>query len=119
MYFDDTNKQWLSDGGLDVMKFGEELKGEIPYRGEDIPAGTVMVFIPKDMRYAKYFFQTLVAHRFEDLQNTSLITYEPGSVVHTVGSSRRDTPVIPTFRFRNCRFPSPTEYVEYYTYHVV
>lgn len=106
MYFDETNKQWISVNS-DVMKFGEKLKDEVTYQGKDIiPAGTVMVFAWKGKPYL--MFQTLQELDLCSARNTTLLYYEKGSLVFLRGDV-----FVPTLRFRDCRFPTEIELKRY------
>ena len=107
MYFDETNKQWISVSS-DVMKFGEKLKDEVTYQGKDIiPAGTVMVFAWSGKPYL--MFQMLRDLVLSSARNTTLLYYEKGSIVFLGG----DGEFVPTLRFRDCRFPTEIEFKRY------
>lgn len=110
MYFDETNKQWISVSS-DVMKFGEKLKDEVTHQGKDIiiiiPAGTVMVFAWSGKPYL--MFQMLQDLVLNSARNTTLLYYEKGSIVFLGG----DGEFVPTLRFRDCRFPTKNE-LRYY-----
>lgn len=107
MYFDETNKQWISVSS-DVMKFGEKLKDEVTYQGKDIiPAGTVMVFAWSGKPYL--MFQMLQDLVLSSARNTTLLYYEKGSIVFLGG----DGEFVPTLRFRDCRFPTEMELKRY------
>lgn len=72
-----------------------------------IPAGTVMVYMMDCKPYL--MFQLLSKLVISDsLTETSLVGYEPGSVVH-YGSSK----FMPTLKFKYCRFPLSYEYRKY------
>lgn len=107
MYFDETNKQWISVSS-DVMKFGEKLKDEVTHQGKDIiPAGTVMVFTRSGKPYL--MFQMLQDLVLSSARNTTLLYYEKGSIVFLGG----DGEFVPTLRFRDCRFPTERELTLY------
>lgn len=104
MYFDDTNKQWISTGS-DVMKFGIGLKYEIISQGKDvIPAGTVMVFAWSGKPYL--MFQLLQDLVLSSARDTTLLYYEKGSIVFL----GEDGKFVPTLRFRDCRIPTENEF---------
>lgn len=106
MYFDDTNKQWISVSS-DVMKFGEKLKDEVTHQGKDIiPAGTIMVFAWSGKPYL--MFQMLQDLVLSSARNTTLLYYEKGSIVF-LGNGE----FVPTLRFRDCRFPTEIELKRY------
>ena len=108
MYFDDTNKQWISVSS-DVMKFGEKLKDEVIHLGKDtIPAGTIMVFARSGKPYL--MFQILQDLVLSFARNTTLLHYEKGSIVFFLGG---DEEFVPTLRFRDCRFPTEIELRRY------
>lgn len=107
MYFDETNKQWISVSS-DVMKFGEKFKDEVLRLGKDIiPAGTVMVFAWSGKPYL--MFQMLQDLVLSSARNTTLLYYEKGSIVFLGG----DGEFVPTLRFRDCRFPTEMELKRY------
>lgn len=109
MYFDDTNKQWISTGP-DVMKFGMKLKDEIIRYGKDvIPAGTVMVFARTGKPYL--MFQLLQDLVLSSARDTTLLYYERGSIVFLGG----DEGFVSTLRFRDCRMPTENEFRIYET----
>lgn len=113
MYFDETNKQWISTRS-DVLKFGEILKDEVIHQGKDIiPAGTIMVFALSGK--AHLMFQTLQDLALSSARNTTLVYCEMGSIVFldTKGG------YIPTLTFRNCRFPTIDEFERYERYNTV
>lgn len=106
MYFDETNKQWISSIS-DVLKFGEKLKDEVTHLGGNvIPAGTVMVFV---LAEPLLIFQTLQDLDLASVRSTTLLYYEKGSIVFLKG----DWEFVPTLRFRNCRFPTEAELRQY------
>lgn len=108
MYFDETNKQWISGTTSDTLKFGEKLKDEVMRLGEDIiPAGTVMVFACSGKPYL--MFQTLQDLVLSSAKNTALVYYEKGSIVFFGGGGE----FVPTLRFRDCRFPTEMELIRY------
>lgn len=110
MHFDETNKQWISNS-FDTMRLGESIKNELVYLGEDtIFAGTVMVFIWSGKPHL--MFQTLEDLALSSVRNTTLLYYEQGSIVF-LGDVEFDKKFVPTLRFRNCRFPTESEF-EYY-----
>lgn len=101
MYFDETNKQWIS---ADFYAFGVELKDEVLRLGRNIiPAGTVMVFTLLGKPYL--MFQMLQDLDLSSAKNTTLMYYEKGSIVF-LGSKVK---FVPTLRFRYCRFPTEVE----------
>ena len=107
MYFDETNKQWISVSS-DVMKFGEKLKDEVIHQGKDIiPAGTIMVFAWSGKTYL--MFQMLQDLVLSSARNTTLLYYEKGSIVF-IGEEKE---FVPTLRFRDCRFPTEIELKRY------
>lgn len=108
MYFDETNKQWISGITSDILKFGERLKDEVIRLGKDvIPAGTVMVFAWSGKPYL--MFQMLQDLVLSSARNTTLLYYEKGSIVFLRG----DGEFVPTLRFRDCRFPTEMELKRY------
>lgn len=110
MYIDRVRNQWISEKD-DVLKFGEKLGEELlSYGNEVIPAGTVMVFA-SPLRNKLIMFQTLKDMLAAELSSASLIAYEPGSIM---GVDTRYRPTyIPTFRFRDCRMPTLSEFGKY------
>ena len=110
MYIDRVRNQWISEKD-DVLKFGEKLGEELlSYGNEVIPAGTVMVFA-SPRRNKLIMFQTLKDMLADELSSASLIAYEPGSIM---GIDTRYRPTyIPTFRFRDCRMPTLSEFDKY------
>lgn len=107
MYFDETNKQWISVSS-DVMKFGEKLKDEVIHLGKNIiPAGTVMVFAWSGKPYL--MFQMLQDLALSSARNTTLLYYEKGSIVFLDSKAE----FVPTLRFRDCRFPTEMEFRRY------
>lgn len=108
MYFDDINKQWVSEL-YDRWRFGEKMQEEVlRLRGGNIiPAGAVMVFAWSGKLYL--MFQMLQDLDLSSASNSTLLYYEKGSLVF-LGSK---VGVVPTLRFRDCRFPTEDELRRY------
>ena len=107
MIYDSSSEQFFSTDGT-IMKYGMDLRLDILGLGMNvIRAGTVMVFA-SPRRNKLIMFQTLKDMLAAELSSASLIAYEPGSIM---GVDTRY--YIPTFRFRDCRMPTLSEFDKY------
>ena len=109
MYIIEKDNQIIDD----AARCGEGVKTSLSLAYiTKIPKGTVMAY-----RHLVYpiFFQTLADLDVGSLKNTSIIYYEPGSVINA-GFTKF---VIPTFRFGLCGFPKFIEFEKYKTYAIV
>lgn len=112
MHFDKIRKQWLLDNAHERLFLGELLREEVLRMGVNtIDAGTVMVFSFKDKTFTDriIMFQTMSDFDLIPMKNTSLLFYEEGSIIF-LGAKYG---YIPTFTFRNCRFPTIDEFERY------
>ena len=110
MIYDSSMAQFFSTDGT-IMKYGMDLRLDILGLGMNvIRAGTVMVFA-SPRRNKLIMFQTLKDMLAAELSSASLIAYESGSIM---GVDTRYRPTyIPTFRFRDCRMPTLSEFDKY------
>ena len=111
MTYDSSSAQFFSTDGT-IMKYGMDLRLDILGLGMNvIRAGTVMVFASPHRNKLIIMFQTLKDMLAAELSSASLIAYEPGSIM---GVDTRYIPTyIPTFRFRDCRMPTYSEFDKY------
>ena len=93
------------------MLYGKDVTSFLHFLGvKTIPAGSVMVLCSSKNREPLLMFQVLVDTDIEHINEASLIYYMEGSVVilaKFIKSSKLTT------TFRNCRFPTHSEY-DYY-----
>lgn len=114
MYKDSTYKQWVQDNWTNPNNFrkGELLVEELLHEGEsEIPAGTLLVFEWQGRPYL--IFQTLLNIVLTTSANSTLVAYEPGSIVFTKRESTKDC-FVPTIRLRDCRVPTIKEINRYH-----
>lgn len=112
MYFERATNQWLLKNIHEAHKIvGMNLAKKVLNEGVNaISPGQVFVF-DKPGVYDKVAFQTLENINLIFAKPSSLVGYEPGSVVSLAyGKPPR---IIPTFIFRSCRFPTVSEYANY------
>lgn len=112
MIYDSSREQFFSTDGT-IMKYGMDLRLDILGLGVNvIRAGTVMVFA-SPRRNKLIMFQTLKDMLADELSSVSLIAYEPGSIMGIDVDTRYRPTYIPTFRFRDCRMPTYSEFDKY------
>ena len=93
----------------EVKLLGDELIDHL-YGIKNIPAGCVMLFVAKgQFGTTKVYFQLLQDVEIKKIKNTTLMYFEPGSIVYESATKYKPT----TFRFGNCRFPTSSEYNVY------
>lgn len=108
MYFDETKNQWFSTTPSDLERFGSNLSIEMVFTGRyKIPSGNVMVFCLKGTT-PHLMFQTLRDEDINTLRDVSPLAYEVGSIIFMKGRT-----YMPTLVFRNCRFPTKSEFETY------
>lgn len=112
MYFEPTINHWLLENTRETYKItGMDLAKKVINEGVNtIPAGQVIVFDRPSFN-DKIAFQTLEDIDLLSVRSSSLVGYEPGSVVSL--SFKKPPRVTPTFVFRLCRFPTISEYTFY------
>ncbi len=111
MYFEKVNKQWLLEIHEAYSIVGTNLAKKVIHEGiHVIGSGQILVFDKLDI-CDKVVFQTLENIDLLSVRPNNLVGYEPGSVVSL--RYRKQPRVIPTFIFRNCRFPTASEYTDY------
>lgn len=112
MYFDKITNQWILENIYEATEIvGMELSRKV-LNGHfrDIDPGQIVVFDNKGV-YDKVAFQTLEKINLLFVSPSDIVGYEPGSVISLkYGKPPR---IIPTFKFRNCRFPTISEYLDY------
>lgn len=90
----------------DLLCFGEKLRDRILEEHRCIPAGTIVVYTMRHKRVL--MFQTIEEIIVKDLKNTTLIGYEQGSFASFIEDTL-SLSYVPTFRFRDIRFPTRDE----------
>lgn len=73
-----------------------------------LKAGQILIC---EKGYDKLAFQTLENIDLDRAKGSDLIGYEPGSVLHI--RYKKDTKIIPTILFRDCRLPTAHEFSVY------
>lgn len=109
MEYNISYHQWLGNVEEEPL-YGMRLKEFIFLKGYDaIPSGTVMCYdIEGTKSGGAIIFQTLGLMHLHKLKDLTLVGYEPGSLILP-----SDMKIVPTFRFRNCRMPTKTEFFAY------
>ena len=112
MYFDTATNQWLLENIREAYKIvGMSLAEKVLNEGVNtICAGQVIVFDRPSFN-EKIAFQTLEDIDLLSVKSSSLVGYEPGSVVSL--PFEKPPRVMPTFLFRECRFPTNYEFSRY------
>lgn len=112
MVFNEKINQWLLESLYETHRIvGETLAQKVINKGVNvIHAGQIFV-LEKPGVYDRVAFQTLEDINLSSVRLINLVGYEPGSVV----SLNYEEPprTIPTFVFRNCRFPTVSECANY------
>lgn len=112
MYFEKVNNQWLLQNTNEAYSIvGINLAKKVINEGVYfIEAGQILVFDRLNV-CDKVVFQTLENIDLLSVRPNNLVGYEPGSVVSL--KYKKPPRIIPTFIFRNCRFPTALEYTDY------
>lgn len=112
MFFKRATNQWLLETIYETHKIvGTNLAQKVINESVNvIHAGQIFIF-DKPGVYDKVAFQILEDIDLPSVRPNNLVGYEPGSVISLeYGKPPR---IIPTFKFRNCRFPTISEYHDY------
>lgn len=110
MYYNETWGQWVQHSVAPPFKKGSQLIEDLLHKGLNIiPAGTIMVFEWQGRPYM--LFQTLLSIVLTTSTDTTLVAFEPGSIVRT---NPKDC-FTPTLRLRDCRMPTEKELIRYNT----
>lgn len=112
MFFERATNQWLLENIHETHKIvGMDLAKKVNNEGINaINSGQVFVF-DKPGVYDKVAFQILEKIDLLSVRPNNLVGYEPGSVISLEYS--KPPRIIPTFIFKNCRFPTISEYANY------
>lgn len=112
MYFDKATNQWILEHIYEANKIvGMDLVEKVFNESVNtIGAGQVIVFDRPSFN-DKIAFQTLEDIDLLSVKSSSLVGYEPGSVVSL--PFEKPPRIIPTFIFKSCRFPTISEYTNY------
>lgn len=107
MYYSEKWGQWILSDVEEVRTMCSK-ESILEYGIEIIRAGQILVF---KKGYDTFAFQTLENIFLITAKGSDLVGYEPGSVMNI--RYKRTPKIIPTILFRDCRFPTMSEFSTY------